>query len=350
MGLPLLSLFCGAGGLDDGFRRAGFTTVLAVDNCEDAVRTFNHNAEPQAAIVRDLAELTPVEFLKLVPSGCAPVGLIGGPPCQGFSRANVLADANDPRNKLPFRYAALLKAANKKYNLHFFVFENVAGLLGQKHSSRLKQILSKLHDAGFKVFTGSLDARDFGVPQRRRRLFIVGLNKRLYPDVQFTLPRGTGGDERTIASAIRGLPAPVFFSRDLKAETIPHHPNHWTMRPKSRKFASNSTGDGRSFKRLKWDEVSATVAYGNREIHVHPDGERRLSVYEAMLLQGFPPDYELTGTLSAQVTQVSNAVPPPVAEAIALSIKTLITSKTDVCQFRSPNKSTAFKSDPRRAR
>jgi DNA (cytosine-5)-methyltransferase 1 len=80
---------------------------------------------------------------------------------------------------------------------------------------------------------------------------------------------------------------------------------------KSRKFSSGRLSTGRSFKLLAWDEVSPTIAYGNREIHVHPNGGRRLSVFEAMLLQGFPSDYILTGTLSSQVTQISNAVGLP---------------------------------------
>lgn len=71
---------------------------------------------------------------------------------------------------------------------------------------------------------------------------------------------------------------------------------------------------------LAWDKPSCTVAYGNREVHVHPTGTRRLSVYEAMLLQGFPPSYKLTGTLSDQIRQISDAVPPPLAKSLAQSI------------------------------
>src|SRR5262249_39448439 len=78
------------------------------------------------------------------------------------------------------------------------------------------------------------------------------------------------------------------------------------------------------FKRLVWDKPSLTVAYGNREIHLHPTGRRRISVLEAMLLQGFPKSYELRGTLSEQVTQVSDAVPPPLAAAVARSIRKTI--------------------------
>ena len=124
--------------------------------------------------------------------------------------------------------------------------------------------------------------------------------------------------------AIAGLPEPVFFARGMTAKDIPFHPNHWTMMPRSPKLTTQVPTDGRSFRRLLWDEESPTVAYGNREIHVHPDGGRRLSVHEAMLLQGFPPQYRLWGNFSQQITQVSNAVPPPVAKALARGIQKTI--------------------------
>jgi DNA (cytosine-5)-methyltransferase 1 len=320
MKYELLSLFCGAGGLDHGFAQAGFDTVLALDNCADAVRTFNFNAGHDVAREADLSTLTPQAFLRLVPEDSHPIGLIGGPPCQGFSRANVCADPSDPRNRLPFRFADLLAAANRKYKLHFFVFENVAGLAAPKHAERFARIRSRLRTAGFKIFFGELNASDFSVPQRRRRLFVVGFNAELYPDVQFEFPTENKA-HRIVSDAIAGLPSPKFYNRKLTPGTIPFHPNHWTMVPKSAKFTSGRISDGRSFKQLRWNEVSPTVAYGNREVHVHPDGGRRLSVLEAMLLQGFSEDYTLTGSLSSQITQVSNAVPPPVAEAIARGIK-----------------------------
>ena len=183
--------------------------------------------------------------------------------------------------------------------------------------------MSRLGKAGFHVFCGQLNASDFSVPQRRRRLFLVGFNSKLYPDLRFEFPSQVGA-RCTVSDAISGLPLPAFFDRSLTPESIPFHPNHWTMVPKSKKFTSGKPSDGRSFKRLQWDDVSPTVAYGNREVHVHPDGGRRLSVLEAMLLQGFPREYTLTGSLSAQITQISNAVPPPVAEAIARKIKSIL--------------------------
>lgn len=95
------------------------------------------------------------------------------------------------------------------------------------------------------------------------------------------------------------------------------------MRPVSKRFHQPGGADraGRSFRRLEWDKPSPTVAYGHREIHVHPEGRRRLSIYEAMLLQGFPEEFVLEGTLSSQVEQVSNAVPPPLAQSLATAIK-----------------------------
>ena len=96
------------------------------------------------------------------------------------------------------------------------------------------------------------------------------------------------------------------------------------MNPRSDKFRSgtNEPGHhlGRSFRRLHWDEPSLTVAFGHREVAVHPDGTRRLSILEAMLLQGFPSSYVLRGTLSDQIRLVSDAVPPPLAEALALAV------------------------------
>jgi DNA (cytosine-5)-methyltransferase 1 len=315
----LLSLFCGAGGLDHGFAAAGFETIFAIDNCADAVASFNHNVGRHVAVKRDLASLRGEKFLDLIPKSARPIGLIGGPPCQGFSRGNVCSIPNDPRNLLPYRYADLLASANERYELDFFVFENVAGLLGPKHAQRFGRIVERLMGAGFNVFHHGLDAKAFSVPQRRRRLFVVGLNAKRYPGVEFEFPKGS---ERivTVGDVLRGLPPPTFFSQGLLPEQIAHHRNHWTMVPKSVKFKGSTATDGRSFKRLKWDEVSPTVAYGHREVHVHPDGNRRLSIYEALLLQGFRKEFELVGSLSAQVAQVSNAVPPPLGKAIAEQI------------------------------
>lgn len=324
--LPVISLFCGAGGLDWGFRRESFRIILACDNSIAAINSYNLNAKLKSGRVVDLAVTRPQQLDEMMNErspGVRPVGVIGGPPCQGFSRGNAYADPNDQRNLLPFRYAETLAYFNNQYNLKFFVFENVMGLKTPRHRERLQAIQKEFSAAGFRIFPHTLNASSFGVAQNRPRLFIVGLNERIFPDVEFHFPKG-GMRRCCVRDAIEGLPEPAYFSRGMTAKDIPFHPNHWTMMPKSPKLLAGASSNGRSFRRLLWDDESPTIAYGNREIHVHPDGGRRLSVHEAMLLQGFPPKYRLWGNFSQQITQVSNAVPPPVARALARTIREVI--------------------------
>jgi DNA (cytosine-5)-methyltransferase 1 len=91
-----------------------------------------------------------------------------------------------------------------------------------------------------------------------------------------------------VREVIGGLPPPTFYQRGLKPKDITFHPNHWTMNPRSPKFRNGMQGSGRSFKKLAWDKPSYTVAYGNREVHIHPEGKRLLSASVAMLYQQFP--------------------------------------------------------------
>jgi DNA (cytosine-5)-methyltransferase 1 len=327
--LPIISLFSGAGGLDWGFRHEHFKVVLACDNFPAAVKSYNLNAKRRVARVVDLSTTSAQELARLardVAPGVTPAGVIGGPPCQGFSRGNARANPDDPRNRLPFKYAEILAGLNAIFTLKFFVFENVMCMLAPRHVERFRSIQREFEGAGFNVFYSELNANAFGVPQLRRRLFVVGLNAKLYRGGVFKFPTGTPG-ELTVRDAIDGLPSPTFFVRGLKGKDIGYHPNHWTMQPKSSKLITGTSTDGRSFRRLRWDEESPTVAYGNREIHVHPDGGRRLTVHEAMLLQGFPPGYRLTGNFSEQITQVSNAVPPPVARALARKIRAKVLAR-----------------------
>lgn len=330
MQIPIVSLFCGCGGLDRGFVQAGFKVILALDIDPVAVETYNFNHGDGIAQVADLAKTNGegiIELLRGKHLKDLPLGIIGGPPCQPFSHSNVHAksECEDNRRSLPERYAGILKTLNNYYNLDFFVFENVRGINFKRHSREFAQFRVLFEDAGFRLFEGRLDAMDFGVPQKRSRVFVIGFNAEKYKERNFKFPDAEGTPVRTVADAICGLPEPSFFERGLKAEDIPYHPNHWAMRPRSEKFLNGSLREGqkrgRSFRVLSWNQPSWTVAYGNREVHIHPSGKRRLSVYEAMLLQGFPGDYQLLGTLSDQIRQISDAVPPPLAKALARSIR-----------------------------
>ena len=326
---PILSLFSGSGGLDLGFENAGFRPLLAIDASPAAIATYERNHPGTATETMDLSEVEPEFVLDLwdgVTGGTRPAGIIGGPPCQGFSTSNVRQSDSDPRRKLLHNYASIIKTFAERYAPDFFVLENVPGLNYTRHRPVLAEFKEIAVAAGFTVPGAGgifLDAGKFGVPQRRKRLVMVGINAKRYPGTELAAPKGHC-DPPSVASAIAGLPEPVYCGNGLGPDAIPHHRNHIAMVPRSPKFTDGSlsrgNGKGLSFKVLAWDSPSYTVAYGHNEIHVHPDCHRRLSVYEAMLLQGFPSSYELVGTFTEQVRLVSDAVPPPMAEGIARSI------------------------------
>ncbi len=320
----LLSLFCGAGGMDLGFEQAGFDIGAAFDIRPDAVASYNCNLASSVARISDIRNLKAADVENAMGT---PFGIIGGPPCQSFSIANSSQYGKDPRHRLPFRYARLIADLNRSNRVAFFVFENVPGLLSKKYSHRFALLKAALTRAGFNITCCVLDAKDFGVPQTRQRLFIVGINRLLYPNLSWRPPNPRRNAKAlSVRFAIGGLPEPTYFSDYSPGDVIPFHPNHWCMTPKSQKFARKGAlvsgrSSNRSFKVLSWEKPSLTVSYGNREVHIHPDCHRRLSVFEAMRLQGFPDSYALQGTLSSQITQISEAVPPPLARVVAESLR-----------------------------
>ncbi len=340
--LPVVSLFCGCGALDLGFEQAGFEPILAIDKDAIACTTYEQNHAGVRVLRQDLST-TPkgyvLDRLAELPKIRKPVGVIGGPPCQAFSLSNRNGGSRDARAELPENYAAVLKELAGAFELDFFVFENVLGLRYKKHSELFGVFKKLFASAGFAIFEGVLDAQDFGVPQVRKRLFVVGFNEKKYPDLDFEFPTGAEETRRTVQDAIRTLPKPKYFEHGLLPEDIPVHPNHWCMRPRSKKFFNGylKEGDskGRPFRVLPWDKPSWTVAYGHREVHIHPSGRRRLSVYEAMLLQGFPATYKLLGTLSDQIRLVSDAVPPPLARGLAEAVQEVIEHGKQLTRRRS---------------
>jgi DNA (cytosine-5)-methyltransferase 1 len=318
----IVSLFSGAGGLDWGFQKEGFEISVAFDSAPAAIRTHRRNFPGTTAITCDLDDIGPSGVLEhvlgAVPAGSR-IGVIGGPPCQGFSRANVSRSKDDPRNKLPNLYLRIVRKLQKRYRIEFIVFENVLGMRDTKHRKAYEALVRGLRKLDLHLSEQELCATDFGVPQTRKRIVLMAMaQKRTIPNLR---PRRRTGP-RSVRDVIGSLPAPMFFARDLSPDQIPLHPNHWTMNPKSRRFQKrHAQQEGRSFKRLAWSKPSPTIAFGHREIHVHPGGKRRLSIYEAMLLQGFPNNFVIEGNLSEQVEQVSNAVPPPLARSVASAFR-----------------------------
>lgn len=317
----IVSLFSGAGGLDLGFREEGYEIALAIDSESSAIETHEHNFKSTKAVVADLVKIGPKGVLthlsKLIKKGSR-IAIIGGPPCQGFSRANRLSKPDDPRNLLPTLYIEIIREIQKHYSVEFVVFENVMGMKDKKHSTKYLELVSGLKELGFDLNEQELCAYDFGVPQNRHRIIITALKSGC--GYSHKEPARRAG--KTVRDAIGNLIEPAFFERSLKGADIPLHPNHWTMRPRSQRFFQGFQGNNkaRSFRKLSWDKPSPTIAFGNREIHVHPEGRRRISIYEAMLLQGFPSSFVLKGNLSQQVQQISNAVPPPLAKSLAAAI------------------------------
>ncbi|WP_404713624.1 DNA cytosine methyltransferase [Sphingomonas sp. MMS24-J13] len=345
----LLSLFCGAGGLDLGFEKAGFSVGLGFDRNSDSVLSYNENRTAgKVAHVGDVAALTLKQLDTVFKGRFSPSGVIGGPPCQSFSQANVRQFDDDPRHNMPIAFASLLGKLNRRDPVDFFVMENVVGLTLKRHQKTLAKTLTMFRRAGFVVEQAILDAKDYRTPQTRQRLFLVGFNKKKFPDLRWTPPAKADGPTPTVRDTISWLPKPAFFERGLDCEAIDPHPNHWCMTPKSPKFGRAGAleeGDftSRSFKTLAWDKPSIAVAYGHREVHIHPTGTRRLSVYEAMLLQGFPREFRLHGNLSSQIRQVSEAVPFPLALAVARSVSEhLAFAKSGrVVQFHRPDREVA---------
>lgn len=322
----ILSLFCGCGGLDLGFEAAGFKTGLAYDIRPQSVASWNANRRGKPrAFAKDITALTLEQMDSDFGREFQPTGVIGGPPCQSFTKANHYRDEEDARAKLVRRFFSVALELHRRSPLDFIVMENVHELRDALGGKLLQTEVKRLKRYGFSVTVDILNSVDFSVPQFRRRLFLVATRS---ADLgKWTTPSATG-KRLFVRDAIHGLPAPTLFSRAGESrKTNAFHPNHWCMTPKSPRFFDGSlkagASSGRSFKTLRWDAPSIAVSYGHREVHVHPSGTRRLSVYEAMKLQGFPSEYVLLGTLSAQIDQVSEAVPPPLARAVAAKVFTL---------------------------
>lgn len=334
MALPrVVSLFSGAGGLDLGFHNEGYDVAFAMDRMGAAIKTHRRNFPDTKSVAADITALNPAtsrlavldEIDKALEVGEA-IAVIGGPPCQGFSRANTKSNSKDPRNKLPLLYLRVVEELQTRYDVQFVLFENVMGIRDAKHAETFAGIMSKFAELGLTAGVDEHSALDYGVPQTRKRVIITGFEDAVAA-TKFR-PQTVESIDLSVRGAIGDFPEPTYFSRGLTPDAIPFHSNHWTMRPVSKRFSQPGgvTAGARSFRRLSWDKPSPTVAYGHREIHVHPEGKRRLSIYEAMRLQGFPASFVLEGTLSEQVEQVSNAVPPPLARALATAVSLALAS------------------------
>ena len=309
--MRVVSLFSGAGGLDLGFKMAGHDVVWANDLYEDAVHTYQKNIGDHI-ILEDVRKISADEI-----PDCDIV--IGGFPCQGFSVANTKRHIGDERNEL---YKQLIRVIEDK-RPKFFLAENVKGLTNLGKGEVFKMILSDFEHLGYKVQYRILNAADYGVPQTRLRVIIVGVRRDI--DWEYEFPKATHSQDGR-----DGLPAWVNVSDALKGLPDPDSENNIPNHTYS-KYKLNINGYI-GHRLLDPDKPAPTVTArgdnrGGVVILPHPNGQRRMSCRELASVQSFPVDYEFAGNNSSIYRQIGNAVPPLLAYAVAKQFNEYTNSK-----------------------
>lgn len=299
--MRVVSLFSGAGGLDLGFTMAGHEIVWANDIYEDAVKTYRQNLGDHI-VCKDIALVDAADI-----PNCDII--IGGFPCQGFSVANVKRHVDDERNVLYKQLIRIIEAKKPK----FFLAENVKGLTNLAKGAVFQMILSDFRALGYQVDSRILNAADFGVPQTRQRVIIVGVRN----DVDFTYDFPCPTHSKTGAD---GLPKWVSVSKALAGIPDPDQPNDLPNHEYS-KYKLNFNGY-LGHRQLDPEKPAPTVtARGDNKggvvILPHPNAERRMSCRELARIQSFPLDYEFYGNRSSVYRQIGNAVPPLLGYAVA---------------------------------
>lgn len=331
--MNVASFFAGAGGLDLGFRQAGFEIPWANEYDKAIHETYVANHPGTVLERRSLTDFESDQVPQKV------TGMIGGPPCQSWSEAGMLRGAEDRRGQLFFRYVDFVDEVRPT----FFLAENVSGILFTRHSNSFREILERFCDLGYNVSFGLLNANNFGVPQDRERVIIVGY--RLKGDVFFTPPKTDeeiGLERRVLGNSIRDIeesavPAvnKTYANQGLK---IPNH--EYLDASYSSMFMSRN--------RVRaWDEPSFTIQAGGRHAPLHPSAPkmeivakdqrafvegfkyRRLTVREAARVQTFPDDFifKYRNVLDGY-KMIGNAVPVEFARRLAEQIKDDLSSNS----------------------
>lgn len=318
-------------------RRAGFEVLVSFDASACAVETFRRNVA-ESCLLAKAEDLTAAKlFGKAGFDGRLDL-FAGGPPCQGFSKQKRGAHLGDARNELVFEFARLVREACPR----FFLLENV-DQLGKK---RGKDFVSRIQEEllGYDLYAHFYNCADYGLAQTRVRFVIVGKSRNV--KARFHMPRPTVERWVTVGEALNGMPEPpVDYSEH------PEYPNHYRARvtsinverfshvpqgggwwdipeplqlPCHRKVDRRSGGWPDVYGRLKLDGQAPTITAGfdsfTRGRYGHPLYDRPLTPREAGRLQGFPDDFRFFGTRWDIRSQVGNAVPPPLGEALGLAI------------------------------
>lgn len=300
--MKVISLFSGAGGLDLGLKQAGHDIIWANDFDKNAVETYRHNIGTHI-VCNDIKNID----ISTIPSADV---VIGGFPCQGFSQANRFRMLDDERNHL---YKFFYNIIKEKQPM-FFIAENVKGILSLGKGEAIKQIVSDFENAGYKTDLHLVNMANYGVPETRQRVIIVGQRIDLATEWLFHFPKETHSKDGkdglhkwvSIKEAIDRFPDP-----DMPNDT----PNHEYSKYKV------EYRDYTAHRRTDPNSPSPTIlARGNGGGGVcaipHYNGQRRLTVRESAAVQTFPDDFIFFGSRGACYRQIGNAVPVMFAEIL----------------------------------
>lgn len=361
----IVSLFSGALGLDLGLELAGFRTRVTVEINESAIKTIKENRPKLPTIELPIQNIRTEEILNRAGLSSTEVTLVaGGPSCQSFSTAGKRGSVRDPRGALFRDYCRVIREIKPR----FFVMENVKGILSAaiKHrplnergpgfpslapeeelGSAFKVILNELSSLGYDIVYGLLNAADYGTPQSRQRIVIIGSRD----GEEISLPKpthsynGKNGTEKwvTLKKALKGIKPKEWI--DLSAEKISYLKllgpgQNWTSLPK--KLQAEALGGayhswgGRTgfYRRLAWDKPSpslTTEPTGKATLLCHPIQDRPLSVEEYARIQEFPDDYVFMGSIKQKYVLIGNAVPLSLGKAIGMMlINTMTKTKKNI--------------------
>lgn len=349
--ITAVDLFSGAGGFSLGAIRAGVNVVGAVEHNKSAAQTYAANIKQidggaVPVITESIVSADPHEAMKawkIEVGGCDIV--VGGPPCQGFSahRTND-SGVDDPRNELLCRYFEYVKAIRPRV----FLVENVPGLLWERHAPYLKKFYAMAEEANYEVRVPvTLNARDYGVPQNRKRVFLLGIDRNRPLTIEWP-PAPTHADPAT-TSVANGLLKPWSCMQDVFLPALAEDPNNIHMNHSLemielfRKTPKNGGSRSESGRVLKCHEGHS----GHKDVYgridpskpgptmttacinpskgrfVHPVEDHGITVRQAARIQTFPDAFHFSGGLIAAGVQIGNAVPVMLAEAL---IKPLVES------------------------
>lgn len=349
MSIPVISYFSGGGFLDLGFELENFEIIWSNEISTDISKIYSSGLSSTLKKAKQISSNESIETINLSSLKKNIIknikselwGVIGGPPCPDFSVGGKNKGKDGDRGKLSQIYINHICSLKPS----FFIFENVKGLITtKKHKEFFDELVKQLEENGYATDYKLLNALDYGVPQDRERIILLGIRKGLYKSLfskkyscekgWYPWPEAKYPNAKDVYNWNEldnpNLPEELKVgSYIMNQEELSHLANsNEFFTPKSPKFGEIEEGDSsrKSFKRLHRNKYSPTVAYGNNEVHLHPTLHRRLSVREALRLQTVPDSYIINGdiTLSTKFKVIGNGVPVKLSRAIAKSMMSLL--------------------------